>query len=204
MFDEKQGGVVDILADVDKPGTPGQGGAGRPQVPPSSVQTTSHGPSKLLLGGIVFVLLALGGAGYWYFMMREPAPLALEVVNENVDADVPAENTAPPVNETPAINVDTNAAVNVNVAPPPEEPEPAPPVDTDGDGVMDAEEATLGTDPAKPDTDGDGLSDGEEVNKYGTDPKNPDTDGDTYTDGAEVKGGYNPRGPGKLFGIPTP
>ncbi len=59
-------------------------------------------------------------------------------------------------------------------------------VDTDGDGLTDAEELELGTDPNNPDTDGDGLSDGDEINVYGTDPLNPDTDGDGLSDGDEV------------------
>ena len=58
--------------------------------------------------------------------------------------------------------------------------------DTDGDGLSNAKELQLGTDPNNPDTDNDGLSDGEEVNEHGTDPKNKDTDGDTLTDGQEV------------------
>ncbi len=58
--------------------------------------------------------------------------------------------------------------------------------DADGDGLTDAQEAQLGTDPHNPDTDGDGLTDGAEVNTYGTDPKKADTDGDGLTDGAEV------------------
>ncbi|MDO9542993.1 MAG: OmpA family protein [Kiritimatiellia bacterium] len=60
------------------------------------------------------------------------------------------------------------------------------PLDSDGDGLSDAEELQLGTDPHNPDTDGDGLTDGEEVKKYHTDPLNPDTDYDALTDGAEV------------------
>src|SRR5699024_1082062 len=59
-------------------------------------------------------------------------------------------------------------------------------VDTDGDGLTDAEEAKLGTDPNNADTDGDGLTDGEEVNEYGTDPLKADTDGDGLSDGEEV------------------
>jgi hypothetical protein len=43
-------------------------------------------------------------------------------------------------------------------------------IDTDGDGLLDSEEAALGTDPELADTDGDGLSDGAEVNTHGTDP----------------------------------
>ncbi|MDZ7692511.1 MAG: OmpA family protein [Balneolaceae bacterium] len=66
------------------------------------------------------------------------------------------------------------------------EPTVQEPVDTDGDGLTDAEEAELGTDPNNADTDGDGLTDGDEVNKYKTDPLNPDTDDDGLTDGAEV------------------
>jgi len=57
------------------------------------------------------------------------------------------------------------------------------PVDSDGDGLSDAQEAEIGTDPLDPDTDKDGLTDGEEVNKYKTDPLNPDTDYDGLTDG---------------------
>ena len=49
------------------------------------------------------------------------------------------------------------------------------------------------------DTDGDGLFDREEVKVYATDPLKPDTDGDGFSDGDEVKGGYNPRGAGKLY-----
>lgn len=43
--------------------------------------------------------------------------------------------------------------------------------DTDGDGLTDAREALLGTDPSNPDSDGDLFSDGIEVNQ-GTDPLN--------------------------------
>lgn len=90
--------------------------------------------------------------------------------------------------------------------------------DSDGDGLSDAEEALLGTDPSNPDSDADGLRDGEEAKVYGTnpkerdtdldllgdgdeikvhrtDPKNPDTDGGTIRDGAEVDRGTNPLDP---------
>jgi hypothetical protein len=66
--------------------------------------------------------------------------------------------------------------------------------DSDGDGLSDAEEAALGTDPLDPDTDGDGLADGEEVER-GTDPLAPDTDGDGLTDGDEVALGTDPLDP---------
>lgn len=59
-------------------------------------------------------------------------------------------------------------------------------IDSDGDGLLDSEEANIGTDPFNPDTDGDGLSDGEEVRNHKTDPLNPDSDWDGLKDGAEV------------------
>ena len=62
------------------------------------------------------------------------------------------------------------------------------PVDGDGDGIIDAGEASLGTDPLRPDADGDGLSDCEEL-LLGTDPLTPngcdaarDSDGDGLAD----------------------
>jgi len=59
-------------------------------------------------------------------------------------------------------------------------------IDSDGDGLLDSEEAEIGTDPYNPDTDGDGLLDGQEVKEYKTDPLNPDTDWDALKDGPEV------------------
>lgn len=46
--------------------------------------------------------------------------------------------------------------------------------DTDGDGLTDAQEAVLGTDPENPDTDGDGALDGDEVATGLFDPTVPD------------------------------
>jgi hypothetical protein len=45
-------------------------------------------------------------------------------------------------------------------------------VDSDGDGLTDAQEILIGTDPFNPDTDGDGFSDGVEV-ASGSDPLDP-------------------------------
>jgi hypothetical protein len=87
-------------------------------------------------------------------------------------------------------------------------------VDSDGDGLTDAEEHELGTDPSKVDTDGDGLSDTEDC-IYGFNPlladsngdgvddleqysiqnpdSNRDTDGDGATDAIEYADGTDPR-----------
>ena len=59
-------------------------------------------------------------------------------------------------------------------------------VDSDGDGLTDAIETGLGTNPQDADSDDDGLSDGAEVNTHGTDPLTADSDGDGLSDGAEV------------------
>ena len=64
--------------------------------------------------------------------------------------------------------------------------------DSDGDGLTDAEEVALMTDPVKPDTDGDGLSDFEELRDYSTDPLLVDSDGDGREDGAEIAAGFDP------------
>ncbi len=58
--------------------------------------------------------------------------------------------------------------------------------DRDGDGLSDAQEAGLKTDPLNPDTDGDGLKDGEEVKTHKTDPLKTDTDDDRLTDFEEI------------------
>lgn len=58
--------------------------------------------------------------------------------------------------------------------------------DHDKDGLSNAREAALGTNPRKADTDNDGIKDGPEVIRYHTNPRKADTDGDGLRDGAEV------------------
>ena len=57
--------------------------------------------------------------------------------------------------------------------------------DTDGDGLPDAYEKLLGTDPLKIDTDGDGLTDYQELKLTNTSPLKPDTDGNGISDAKE-------------------
>ncbi len=70
--------------------------------------------------------------------------------------------------------------------------------DTDGDGIADLVELLAGTDPKKDDAnddpDGDGLTNAEEF-AAGTDPLNPDTDGDGVPDGVEVANDTDPLSP---------
>ena len=60
--------------------------------------------------------------------------------------------------------------------------------DVDEDGLTDAEEALVGTDPRKSDSDMDGILDGEELG-HGTDPNKADSDSDGFSDGVEFAGG---------------
>ena len=60
-------------------------------------------------------------------------------------------------------------------------------VDTDGDQLTDFNEVRVhGTDPLKPDSDADGLGDYGELREYTTDPRSPDSDNDGLQDGEEV------------------
>lgn len=54
--------------------------------------------------------------------------------------------------------------------------------DTDGDGLSDAQEVAMGTNPNNPDSDGDGIFDGLEVT-LGRNPAVPDVFGDSDGDG---------------------
>jgi len=79
---------------------------------------------------------------------------------------------------------------------------PLSPADSDGDGLDDAAELLLGTNPNLADSDSDGLTDLEEVFRnfdasdiavgIDTDPNDPDSDGDGFLDGDEVAAGTDP------------
>ena len=63
--------------------------------------------------------------------------------------------------------------------------------DSDNDGLSNAQEFEMGSDPSNEDSDADGLSDNEERN-IGTDPANADSDGDLVLDSEEIAQGGNP------------
>jgi len=71
-------------------------------------------------------------------------------------------------------------------------------VDSDEDGLTDAQEIAIGTNPNDPDSDDDNLSDGDEVNTHGTDPLDEDTDDDGFNDNEEIDAGTDPNDPDSL------
>jgi hypothetical protein len=64
--------------------------------------------------------------------------------------------------------------------------------DIDQDGLMNADEIALGTNPLAYDTDGDGISDFDEVNTVFSNPLVADSDGDGMSDGDEISSGTSP------------
>ncbi len=208
MFDKEP---EDIFSDVEpakpeslrpqgavSPTVPGRPGeitpvGAKPEVTPEEMGEAGGGgggKKKLFLaltGVVLLAILGVGGYLAWQQFGKGRGAAVNEVVNTPQTSNVNEGLTVPEVTPEPEVPV----------------PPVTPPVlDSDGDGLTDAEEATLGTDPAKSDTDDDGLNDREEVQIYRTNPLNPDTDGDTYLDGSEVQNGYNPNGPGRLFELP--
>ena len=191
----------------------------QPSAPPPMVDTRAAGAGEMpitfatkgpvlgkvlmfLFGGLILLGAIVGG--WWVynkFFGKTP---------------IPTPPPAAPVVTTPPTTV---PATTPPVSLPTPTPVPAPTatvpadikndnilfgqsIDTDKDGLDDAREREIGTDPAKKDTDGDGLTDGDEVIIWKTDPLKADTDGDGYADGKEVYNGYNPLGPGKLPALP--
>ncbi|HEY9199455.1 MAG TPA: RHS repeat-associated core domain-containing protein [Gammaproteobacteria bacterium] len=67
--------------------------------------------------------------------------------------------------------------------------------DDDNDGLSNAEEDPLGSNPANADSDGDGLRNLDEWYVAGTDARVADSDGDGVLDGAEVSAGTDPTNP---------
>jgi len=200
----------DIFAEVDKTGRPevfrqNPNGANQTRgtvIPPEQ----NWKNNKKIVFGLLFGGLAVIAAGGYLglklaSMVNQPA-----VINTVVEQQQPINTQAETVAPAPIAPVNEAAVKGTPVVPPAiqtVEPTVTAPavIDSDQDGLTDAEEATLGTNPNNPDSDQDGLTDREEVKVYGTDPLKADTDGDGFKDGDEVKNGYNPKGAGKLMEI---
>jgi hypothetical protein len=124
-----------------------------------------------MVGGTVSMAVALG-AGVASAQTDESAqPIALADQVSLSELGTTSTTEAPPTTTLLPVTDETLAS-------PFDSPDTPEPVDADGDGLSDAVEADLGTDPLNADTDGDGWTDGDEVKVYGTDPldarSNPD------------------------------
>lgn len=73
--------------------------------------------------------------------------------------------------------------------------------DPDHDGLTNAQEAALGTNPNSYDTDGDGWSDAYEINVSHTNPLLKDSDGDGVPDPQEVIAGTDPNDNTSVFAV---
>jgi gliding motility-associated-like protein len=73
-------------------------------------------------------------------------------------------------------------------------------IDTDADGLTDAQEGVLGTDPTNPDTDGDGYSDGQEVANGSNplDPCDPDDSSPECATGVHIPTAFSPNNIGNV------
>lgn len=153
-----------------------------------------QGDSATFTGDLTITAIADGSTYYAGFVGAELPQAATPVPATPEATAVPATPEPTAVPATPEPTAVPPTAVPPTPVPPTPEPT-ADPTDTDGDGLTDAEEAALGTDPANPDTDDDGISDGDEVNVHMTDPLNSDTDGDNFYDGGELIRGTDPNNP---------
>jgi len=111
-----------------------------------------------------------------------PAEVFVAVVGPRVQIAAPVPTTVPATTSTTSsatsstTSSTTTSTTTTTVAP----------TDTDNDGLSDADESIIGSDPNNPDTDGDAIDDGAEVNDYGTSPLLEDSDVDGIGDYAEL------------------
>ncbi len=117
-----------------------------------------------IVGGTVSVAVALGAGIAAAETTDPPQAISLD------DRVAVTEITAAPDTTLAPVTTTTEAPGADTLASPFDSPDEPEVIDTDGDGLGDAAEAELGTDPFNADTDGDGFSDGDEVKLYGTDP----------------------------------
>ena len=199
--------------------------SGSPHLSPISSDGKMSAPilGKILLFLAVFLLLGgLAYGGWWFFYGSKnksvKLPSSTDQAGQNqtpqtsglptgqagtvsTSASIPAQSNNDQILFGQAVDSDKDGLDNAREKEIGTDPQKA---DTDGDGLNDGDEVTVyKTSPLVSDTDGDGLSDGDEVLIWHSNPLNPDTDGDSYTDGEEVRNGYSPIGPGKLFPSPS-
>lgn len=192
----------------------------RIQAPPDldslTAQTQTYKMSEPVFGKVIYALIivavvaGLGGAGWWAYSKYIVKTDKVQIQAENQQGSAPVSGIdAPPASEQTPAPASVQEAVTIPTSDISNEVKSdsilfGNSVDTDKDGLSDAREKQVGTDPQTSDSDADELSDGDEVLIWHSDPLKADTDGDGYSDGQEVRSGYDPLGPGKLFNIPAP
>lgn len=162
---------------------------------PGGIGGSASRAKIFVAAGLGLVVLAVLGAGVWYFVINTSntsnpgvngnSSVALATNTQGTAQDsfnAGAANATSNVNTTFILNGNANGNsntplvenenINTSVVP--------PPVNTSGVSL-----------PSSEDTDSDGLTDSEEL-LYGTALANPDSDGDTFMDGEEVLNGYDP------------
>ena len=155
----------------------------------------------MVFGLLVFAVLAMAGA---YAATRvassrqnlNAAPSAAYTADQQafmakVAAETAAAEKRQAATEAATATPPAPSAKQPAPAATPQAPNPAP-GDSDNDGLTDAQEAQLGTDPHNPDTDGDGIADGDEAHVFFTKPLLKSSYGSPYTDGQNLKNGYDP------------
>ncbi|PLX25689.1 hypothetical protein C0580_01780 [Candidatus Parcubacteria bacterium] len=162
---------------------------------PSSNASGGGGMKRILIIVVAFLLVAVVSYGAYYFFFRDTGNSdVVENQNSNISNQNTNDNVDIPTEEELDDDSDglSNAEESVLGTNPLE-------TDTDNDGLFDREEVrSFKTSPTNADTDGDGLSDYNEIKRWFTNPLEIDTDGDGYGDGEEVLNQYDPLGPGKL------
>ena len=163
-------------------GTTGWGTSfsGRPTVQFGGITSQPVNITTLQGTSATFTVTLIGATSYQWLKNGVNIPLATSstLILSNVQ-QADATNYSVIVSD-PAGNLTSNTAT-LTVIP-----------DTDLDGLSDAEEASLGTNPNNSDSDGDGLSDRAEIQVYLSNALVKDTDSDGFEDGFEVSTGFNP------------
>lgn len=133
-------------------------------------------------GRRVVFTVATSGSGVTYQWKKDGVDLtnatSATLVLDNVQAEDAASYTVVISNLEGSI---TSNEANLTVYP-----------DADGDGLSDAQEVSVGSNPNDRDTDKDGVEDGLEVNTYQSNPLLKDSDSDGYEDGFEISTGFSP------------
>lgn len=164
----------------------------------------NFGKVIMTLSGLLLIVL-VAVAAYFTYNYFTSQDLAEEVENQGAPVNETATNTPQQGNQE---NNTQNQVVIPAIPETPTSTQAQPVVslekDSDGDGLTDAEELELKTNPNGADTDSDGLTDWAEIKIYKTNPLGPDSDGDGYKDGEEVINGYDPAksGGARLFEVP--